>query len=389
MSYLIWLAAFAVLLELGLRIVTPKILRRARNRRREMSESPFLFGSEFGYETKPNATFTYRDYLGDIHTAQLNNEGFYGDDIPLSASPGEVRIAAVGDSVVQAFPITRPFTWTEVLQRRMNESVGAGKSVTVINAGVGGYTSSQLVQRLERRVLKYRPEMVLVHVGWNDLTFASLPTWKPRVTLSDLEKADTKQPQQIEKPSLKRRVANWAYNTSYAIDLIGSIRNTRGDEKRRDQVIRSRQSRSEVAFNQKALDIYSENLEKIYECISKSGARMVLLTSSTILAPGLFNDFEINKKLYIYFANFPLSAEESYEWLLKYNEARRSCARNHPDIILVDLFEAFSGYGREDRLRLFSDLAHLTNEGNDLMARFVQEKIASQLSGEFRLARIG
>lgn len=71
------------------------------------------------------------------------------------------RIAFLGDS------ITDGFTYPLLLRQALAE---AGKSLPVlINAGIGGDTAAGMRKRLDRDVLAYRPDLVCLSVGVNDV----------------------------------------------------------------------------------------------------------------------------------------------------------------------------------------------------------------------------
>ncbi len=88
--------------------------------------------------------------------------------------PGSFRIICLGSSVTIGEPLEYTKledTYPAVLEELLNASYSTNK-IEVINAGVLGYTSYQGLKFLEKEVLKYRPDMVIVHFGYNDGTKA-------------------------------------------------------------------------------------------------------------------------------------------------------------------------------------------------------------------------
>lgn len=127
-------------------------------------------------------------HRGHVH---INSRGFRGAEFTASPAPGTTRIVALGDSctfgtytylerdgrpavsVTDAIATSYPAMLHQLLDRS-----GAGR-YEVINAGVPGYASRQIALWLEGEILAYRPSVVVVYVGWNDLNNAFSPGWRP------------------------------------------------------------------------------------------------------------------------------------------------------------------------------------------------------------------
>lgn len=61
------------------------------------------------------------------------------------------------------------FNWFSWLSSAMREWIG--RHITTINQGIGGETSKDLLKRIERDVISFKPDLVIVTIGGND-------TWK-------------------------------------------------------------------------------------------------------------------------------------------------------------------------------------------------------------------
>ena len=87
------------------------------------------------------------------------------------------KIAAFGDSLTAGSALVRGETnWTELLAERF--------SAEVINAGIGGNTSGEGLMRLERDVLSFSPDIVIINFGMNDHVICD-KEGHPRTPLSD------------------------------------------------------------------------------------------------------------------------------------------------------------------------------------------------------------
>jgi len=82
-----------------------------------------------------------------------------------------VTVVALGDSVTQGVMehnmLDGENVYHRVLQRRLEEFF-PNTTFSTINAGVSGGSVPQAMDRLERDVLRYRPDLVLVAFGLND-----------------------------------------------------------------------------------------------------------------------------------------------------------------------------------------------------------------------------
>jgi lysophospholipase L1-like esterase len=88
-------------------------------------------------------------------------------------------------------------------------------------------------------------------------------------------------------------------------------------------------------------------------------------------------DEELRQRRLVQFYHiFPLSEAELAAWHARYAAAVRAFAASRPDIVLIDVGERFDAVGRDERLDLFTDHAHLTPRGNELFADAVHRALA-------------
>ncbi|MEZ5353236.1 MAG: GDSL-type esterase/lipase family protein [Bryobacteraceae bacterium] len=107
------------------------------------------------------------------------------------AAFGQVRpIVALGDSVTLGVRRSPRVTASQ----RFSNLIGARLGRTVINAGVGGDTTRELLARLDGDVLNRKPRAVMVMVGLNDASWVEAAAGggyvdrdAPRVPLAEFE----------------------------------------------------------------------------------------------------------------------------------------------------------------------------------------------------------
>jgi lysophospholipase L1-like esterase len=228
------------------------------------------------------------------------------------------------------------------------------------------------LERLKNRGLKYRSDVVLVLVGWNDLVYSSLPSWKPGLDLSQIERAyQTAGSTRGDRPRLRDIV----YGHSRLAAVVRDARNAVWNRWRIEELIRSRQVDSGTPFNEEALSLYVRNLERILQLCAEDGARMALIRWPALVTPHLADDSTVHRRLVPIYSNFPLSTGEILRWHERYSDAQQEFAARHHDVLFVDARTTFERMTRAERLDAFTDLAHLTARGNEVVAETVLEAL--------------
>jgi len=128
---------------------------------------PFLY---YQHQRLRFALVRNLDYYGWVH---VNAEGFRGSDAAVRKPDGVLRIMAVGGSTTfDAYVTSDRRAWPARLEFWL-DSLLAGRSVQVINAGVSGYRLLDNLIQLETELYQFRPDIVILYVGHNDV-FATL-----------------------------------------------------------------------------------------------------------------------------------------------------------------------------------------------------------------------
>jgi lysophospholipase L1-like esterase len=126
-----------------------------------------VVGGPFGLRiNEPGAR--YRHDSADVTVEfRINGQGLRADrDYPYAKPPGVRRIVSLGDSYTVGYEVELEETFSQVLER---ELVARGFAVEVLNAGVSGYSTAEELLYLERELLRYEPDLVLVSFYGNDL----------------------------------------------------------------------------------------------------------------------------------------------------------------------------------------------------------------------------
>jgi len=98
-----------------------------------------------------------------------NSLGYRNDEFTLEKPSGVYRIVALGGSSTYDVSIKdNAATFTAQLERLLKEDYGY-QNVQVINAGVPGYNSWEILVNLEFRVLDLDPDLVIIYENTNDV----------------------------------------------------------------------------------------------------------------------------------------------------------------------------------------------------------------------------
>jgi hypothetical protein len=97
----------------------------------------------------------------------INKQGWNSgvDDYAVERRPGVMRVAVVGDSMVEALQVPHDRSMAE---RLATELAHDRKPVEVYRFGIGGAPLSQYLHMIEREVLLYRPDWIVVVLVHND-----------------------------------------------------------------------------------------------------------------------------------------------------------------------------------------------------------------------------
>jgi lysophospholipase L1-like esterase len=96
-------------------------------------------------------------------TIRVNNLGMRGADVAIPKPPGRKRVVCFGDSITFGYGVNDNETYPVRLGEALEDP-----SLEVLNAGVTGYSSHQVVGLARRFLPALTPDVATVLVGWND-----------------------------------------------------------------------------------------------------------------------------------------------------------------------------------------------------------------------------
>lgn len=100
---------------------------------------------------------------------RINSDGLRDHEHSMTKPQNVVRIAVLGDSYAEAFPVAQEDAFWSVMERKLQEcDAFQGKQVEVLNFGVSGYGTAQELLTLREHVWKYSPDIVMLALTTNN-----------------------------------------------------------------------------------------------------------------------------------------------------------------------------------------------------------------------------
>lgn len=99
---------------------------------------------------------------------RINSHGCRGPEVPYERTPGEQRLLILGDSIPFGYRVNEDdcFVWRIP---ELAREARLAKPVTVVNAGVQGYSPWQEYDLLKTEGLRYRPDLIVLTFCVNDV----------------------------------------------------------------------------------------------------------------------------------------------------------------------------------------------------------------------------
>ncbi|MDZ4772618.1 MAG: SGNH/GDSL hydrolase family protein [Planctomycetota bacterium] len=139
------------------------MLRADQLKKARTEPHPYL-----GYVLSPN----FSTPEGADQQARHNSMGFRGKETTWEKPPGVFRIVTTGGSSVYGQSEScDAAVWSQKLEDYLNAG-GGGRKFEVVNVGVPGWSSFEMLINLELRALDLQPDLVIVYEAINDMRCA-------------------------------------------------------------------------------------------------------------------------------------------------------------------------------------------------------------------------
>ncbi len=120
-----------------------------------------------GFALRPNMEGWYRKE-GEAYV-KINSDGLRDREHEKTKPPNTIRIAMLGDSYPEAFPVSMEDAFWSIMEKKLQEcGAFGGKKIEVINFGVSGYGTTQELITLREHAWQYSPDIVMLTVTTNN-----------------------------------------------------------------------------------------------------------------------------------------------------------------------------------------------------------------------------
>lgn len=272
---------------------------------------------------------------------QINEFGFKGPDIDKAKEPGSIRIMTIGDSCT--FGLF--YDWSSYARTLERYLQNQGNQVEVVNAGVEGYSTQNVLYRLDY-FISFQPDIAIIYLGWNDLYADCLGIKRLYIFRGFYYLYNSFfPPNQLIKDG-KLCFADHYYNSSTA-------------EARR--------------YNSDYEPSFLPQVQQILSQLSENGVKPVLVT-----LPGLFSIDNAPSKEALQMGHLPSNIKNAYVLALmtrKYNNSLKQLAAEE-NIPLIDL-EEWAENALVPPESWFFDSVHLSPEGQIAIGDYIGECLIS------------
>lgn len=124
----------------------------------------------------------------NLNTIHIDSDGFRGPEITKEKPTDTYRIFVVGGSAAFGWGSTSDDTTIAAYLQKDFESTHHNFKVQVINAGIGGALSLTEVEYVKNKLLDYKPDLIVIYDGYNDLIESARAANQPIIKESFADK---------------------------------------------------------------------------------------------------------------------------------------------------------------------------------------------------------
>lgn len=292
----------------------------------------------------------------DFHVDAL---GFRGEGFSPKEKSPVLRIFCLGGSTTACTSVGDGLTWPHQLMRYLGSK---GYEVEVINGGVPSWYSYHDVLRLQNEVCHDKPDVLLLHQGWNEEFFYSSLSlgkhWKPRMVRNVREEYNLYCP--------PNRLLSNTFSLFWYLMVRAYLKNLVFSPNMRFD----NPDRWKVLMDTRYILAWVENMIELAGLAARHG-----LLLYTMDYPGLVSLGDSSEERDTYVKNSRLS--DLYADYQAVSKKRISHVLSELASVIpcLDVEEDFARYRGEERLALFYDEIHFTPEGCSLFAEALGRRL--------------
>ncbi len=293
------------------------------------------------YTFNPTSMFIphpFFSYAANPAHPDHNAQGYRADKTRLyEANADAINIACLGGSSTYGTRVYRENSYPQLLEELLSKHTT--KKVNVINGGLGGYSTPNIISLLSLKIIHLRPTVIIFYVGYNDAWTRLLYTGF-KIDYSHAHKS-----------WLMPEIPFWRY--SRLLDLLAS---KLGYFSARDPHIhmvawQRQDGDPDTNWRNSSSEAFRQNLITLIGIARAHGSIPVMVTQATD------------------FAHDPMP-KNNHEWIQAIEEHTRVVKRVADDmsVDLIDIRNLMT-----DREEYFADMLHMNEKGNKVRAEFIAD----------------
>ena len=321
-------------------------------------DSMIISHSNIGYALRPN-------YENNKTGIFLNPLGFRDDEIK-KKKKDNIRILLLGDSCAFGWHRNSYTDQNKLFARQLEKHLGnkINKEIDVINAGVPGYSSYEVLLSFREYRPKLKPDYIIIYAGFNDIGIGISKGLEGNQNIMrtefDNSTVITKRLGLAEKLNEYLTFKSVAYSKLRNL-LTGFGKGQMGNKKYQDN--------SKITLHNELIfkNYYGNIKTLIYE--AKQTNTQVFLISLATIVDGKLSDEETERRKR-YFSTY-----DDYKFYYQLTEKLNEVLNRIHDEDNIPLFKLDQKLLGLDKTKLFVDHIHFSNDGHRIVGEFLSSKL--------------
>ena len=320
--------------------------------------NPFLI---FG----PHINKSIPQQNGEI--AYWNFQGFrMNETLQLAKKPNEYRIFALGGSTTEDLANRQNMHYSEEATKILEKYNPNGKKIIVVNSGRNGYSTAQILVRVQFDLLPFEPDMITVMENINDLSVNFFPSDERKNYANKyLDIGSFVQPYSIKDSFLSEsRVIVFFYKSISAIKNKFTSKTIVTDSGKK---VSSNIHYSETSIEPKFKQEFSNNLISIAALAKAHGIEVVFMSQPAAFSEDkyalMFGYQSYNDRIL-----YP-KLDDFKKMFLEYNNVIKEVAEQE-DVNFIDMYNLM---GHDEKY--FVDMVHYSPDGVTRFAKIYSDNL--------------
>tara|TARA_A100001388_G_scaffold182021_1_gene136366 strand:- start:36974 stop:38413 length:1440 start_codon:yes stop_codon:yes gene_type:complete len=292
-----------------------------------------------------------------------NEEGFRTINISQKNIKRDLKIICSGGSTTAGVGINNNETWPNRLEEKLNNN---GYNCQVINAGVYGYDSFQELQNLKYNLIKLKPDILILHQGWNEeFEFSALgagKNFRPKHARGYFEK-------------YYFFTNNIPFFPSSFLSILFSYRYIRRKICLEGHMNFKNRKRWTVLLNDQYIKNWYDNIFEIKKICDKNKISLFLTDF-----PCLVNNYDSISDKNLYIDNSRLTRNFAAYQSFSKSRIEEFFIKISKYFDILDGSLLFHNFKGKKRLNLFTDEIHLSAKGEELLAESIYNSLIRKLN---------